>query len=164
MAVFVLFDLGFILPSQVSQLRNARKESAELRKKIESLEQDLSNKTQFVQKRDKLMNVAEESQARFVSENDASFIMAEINRIAKDLGINLVSIQPKSLRKKGSRGKTEFYYLPFIIQLNSKYHDLGRFLNSIEGLDFSLVLKEMIVTGTYPDNQVTLELCGVVKK
>jgi Tfp pilus assembly protein PilO len=162
--IFILFDVVFILPSQFSQIRKAHKETVEMKSKIVSLEKDLSSKEKFIRQEKELLRQVKDSQGRIVLEEDASFIMAEINRISKGLNLRIISIQPKPLRRKAKRGQAEFYYLPFAVRLSSGYHNLAGFLNRVEGLDFSLVLKEISVQGEYPDMEIILELCGVVKK
>lgn len=162
--IFILVDLFFVLPSQVSQLKQAYKKESEIREKLERFKKDLKNKGKYKKQKEKFEVKARTSQDKFVSENDSSFIIAEINKIAKDQGLKIISIQPKGLREKAERKGTKFYYLPFVVQLNAGFHDIGRFLAQIEKLDFSLVLKRLIMEGNFPQTKATVELCGVVKK
>lgn len=84
---------------------------------------------------------------RVRSKEEVSRILEQISRIANQNNIKIDQIMPfaedqKELLKDGKR---TYFALPILVEARSGYHDLGRFLDSLEKDDLFLSLTEFSV-------------------
>ena len=176
LAVFILTDLCFFLPMQLSKARKINRRSLELREKIDSLNKDLQNKQGYINQNQSLERKLRDIQVKFLAKDDAAVIISKINRISKDMSLDVTSIKPQSLqeiskktttkkkKKKQEKQGISFYYLPVDLRFNSGYHVLGEFINRLERLDFSLELNQLSITDEVPFTVVNMRICGIVKE
>lgn len=162
-SAFVILDLLFFLPFQIYKIRGASKNLAKLRKELQELDKDSLHKDSFVKEKAELSRRNREVQSKFISREDASLMISEINRVGKIMRISILDITPGKMEEAGKKGKKVFYYLPVFLHFRSGFHKLGRFINALENLDFYLVVKEISIKGEFPDTQIRMTLCGVVK-
>ena len=164
LALAILIDCFFVLPSQISNSRNITKELKEIRLKLSELDSDIENKDNFVAEKQAVEAKLADLQGRFLSRDDSTLIMSEINRLAKQANLEVLSFKPRTLEEISRRGNITFYYLPVNLDLKTGYHRIGEFLNKLEKLDFSLELRELKIKGEFPDTKVYLQICGVVRE
>ncbi|MFC1514872.1 type 4a pilus biogenesis protein PilO [Candidatus Omnitrophota bacterium] len=164
LAVAILIDCFFILPSQISNSRNIRVQLKEIREKLGALDKDIQNKGNYEAEKQAVEAKLADLQGRFLSKDDSTLIMSEINRLAKQANLEVIRFRPGKLEEISRRGHINFYYLPVDLRLKTSYHRMGAFLNKLEKLDFSLELKQLRIEGDFPDLQVSLQICGVVRE
>ena len=164
LAIAILIDCFFVLPSQISNSRSITKQLKEVRSKLSDLDKDISNKGNFEAEKQAIEAKLADLQGRFLSRDDSTLIMSEINRLAKQANLEVLSFRPRALEEISKRGHITFYYLPVDLDLKTSYHRVGEFLNKLEALDFSLELRELNIKGEFPDTQVHIQICGVVRE
>jgi Tfp pilus assembly protein PilO len=71
---------------------------------------------------------------------DTAKLRDSISLLAKGTGVNILSIQPESIEKKGSITR-----IPFKVNLRSTYNQLGKFLERMEALPALTVIAEIIL-------------------
>ena len=164
MAVFILVDCILFLPFQASNLKNMHKKLTKIKSDLDSLEKDIKHKEEFIKEGQSLEKKLRDIQTRFLSKDDTALIISEINRISKDIGLDIANIKPQPLQEISKKGDSSFYYLPVDLRLNTGFHMLGGFLNRVEQLDFSLKLTQLEIKGEYPDLTVSMQICGIVRE
>ena len=103
-------------------------------------------------------------QGRFLSKDDSTLIMSEINRLAKQANLEVTRFRPGKLQEISKHGYINFYYLPVDMTIKTSYHRMGQFLNKLEKLDFSMELRELNIKGDFPETVVNMQICGVVRE
>ncbi|MCF7888413.1 MAG: hypothetical protein K9L76_03965, partial [Candidatus Omnitrophica bacterium] len=56
-----------------------------------------------------------------------------------------------------------FDYIPFRIEAEGSFHDLGNFLSFLQKDKYFFQLKELVITG-YRPNKINMLLCGLSQK
>lgn len=164
LVLLVLIDLFVILPSQLSQSRNIYKDVVRIREELSMLDKDLKNKQKLVDEKEAVEIKLRNLQTKFLSKDDSTLIMSQINRISKKLNIDIKNIKPQGLREISREKDTIFSYLPFNVILDTTYHRFGQFLNKLEELDYFLIVKELKIKGEFPKTQINVVICGIVKE
>jgi Tfp pilus assembly protein PilO len=164
LAFSILVDFFFILPSQISNSRHIAKQLKETRAQLANLDKDIQNRANFQAEKQAVEAKLADLQGRFLSKDDSTLIMSEINRLAKQANLEVLSFRPQALQEISQRGHIKFHYLPVTLQIKTGYHRLGEFLNKLEKLDFSMELRELNIRGEFPDTTVTMQICGVVRE
>ncbi|MBN2121419.1 MAG: type 4a pilus biogenesis protein PilO [Candidatus Omnitrophica bacterium] len=164
LTVFIFVDLIFFLPGQISNSRNIAKKLKEVKEKIESLDRDIANKNNFLNTKKSFEEKLLDIQSRFLSKDDSTLIMSEINNLAKKSNLEITNFRPRPLQEIVKHGHITFYYLPVDLKFETSFHRLGEFLNRLEKLDFSVELTELKMKGEYPDTSITMQICGVVRE
>jgi len=163
-SAFVVLDLLLFLPFQVYKIRGASKDLTKLRRDLQELGKDSRHRGVFVKEKADFVHKNKNVRAKFISEEDASLMISEINRIGKAMRISILDITPGKMEEVGKKGKKEFYYLPVSLNFRSGFHKLGRFINALENLSFYIVVRDLSVKGEFPDTQVRMTVCGVIKE
>ena len=164
LAVSIVIDSLFILPSQISNSRNIATKLKEVRARLEALDKDVLNKGKYESEKQDIEARLADLQGRFLSKDDSTLIMSEINRLAKQANLEVTHFSPRALQEISKRGYINFYYLPVNLQIKTSYHRFGQFLNKLEKLDFSMELRRLNIKGDFPDTEVNMQICGVVRE
>jgi Tfp pilus assembly protein PilO len=164
LAVSIVIDCLFILPSQISNSRNIATKLKETRERLFSLDEDVQNKEKYEAEKQDVETRLADLQGRFLSKDDSTLIMSELNRLAKQANLEVTHFSPRALQEISKRGHINFYYLPVNLQMKTSYHRFGQFLNRLEKLDFSMELRRLNIKGDFPDTQVSMQICGVVRE
>jgi len=164
LAVFLLCDCIFFLPFQISKFKAAGDQSAVIKGKLETLKRDIKNKDSLMEQQQSLENKLRDIETRFLRKGDAALIISEINRISKEIGLDIANIRPYREQEIDKKGDISFYYLPVDLKFNTGFHKLGEFLNRVEKLDFSLKLRRLEIKGEYPELSVEMQICGIVRE
>jgi len=163
-SIFVILDLLLFMPFQVYKIRGISKNLTKLRRELQALEKDSLHKDAFVKEKADLGRKNKKAQAKFISREDASLMISEINRVGKAMSISILDITPGKMEEADRKGKKKFYYLPVSLNFRSGFHKLGRFINALENLSFYMVVKDLSVRGEFPDTQISMTVCGVIKE
>lgn len=133
-------DLNYILKGQTKNLREITFKLNKVRSdvyqykrhfsKLKSMREELSS----LNERNKGLN------SMVFSESDIASFLDYISQKANSQGIKIMNIQPQE--KKGQaknvslKSDSGFYPLPFKLELNAGYHQLGGFISDIEANPF----------------------------
>ncbi len=133
-------DLNYILKGQTKNLRevtfklnNVRSDVYQYKRhfsKLKSMREELS----ALNERNKGLN------SMVFSESDIASFLDDISQKANSRGIKIMNIQPQE--KKGQaknvslKSGSGFYPLPFKLELNAGYHQLGGFISDMEANPF----------------------------
>ena len=164
-------DLNYIIKGQTKNLR-------EVTSKLNNVRSDVY---QYKRHFSKLKNMQEELSAlkeknkginsMVFSESDIASFLDDISQKASSQGIKIMNIQPqekKSLAKNKDvslKSDSGFYPLPFKLELNAGYHQLGGFISDIEANPFVTMSGLSISSsGNSVKHKVSLTLNAYVKK
>ena len=164
LAVSIVIDCLFILPSQISNYRSIATQLKETGERLVKLDKDVQNKGKYEAEKQDVEARLADLQGRFLSKDDSTLIMSELNRLAKRANLEVTHFSPRALEEISKRGHINFYYLPVNLRIKTSYHRFGQFLNKLEKFDFSMELKRLTIKGDFPDIQVNLQICGVVRE
>lgn len=124
LAVFVP-GLGML--SRIRQMSEQRKEVAEL-------QEDLQQAREKQQSMEKLEEQIAEAEARIAmverrlpNDKQAPELFKELNDLAEDADLEYLSMVAQPVKDKGTHIE-----IPLEIDVTAKYHDLGKYVNSIE--------------------------------
>ncbi|RKY27576.1 MAG: hypothetical protein DRP61_03905 [Candidatus Omnitrophota bacterium] len=157
-------DIFVFLPSQFSILGKISKEIREKKNALKNLEIALKNKSNLLRQKELMGKNIEEFKKKFLSGEDVNLVMAKIDEISREMGLNIPVLRPQSLEEIKKTPEGRFYSLPIVLNLNAGYHKLAQFLNRLEKLDFYLRVKELEIKGEFPDTRVEMLLWGIVRE
>ncbi|MCD6539817.1 MAG: type 4a pilus biogenesis protein PilO [Candidatus Omnitrophica bacterium] len=157
-------DVFVFLPSQFSILGKISKEIKEKRGALKNLEIDLKNKSNLLRKKESMDRNIEEFKKKFLFRGDVNLVMAKIDEISREMGLDISLLRPQSLKEIKKTPKGRFCSLPIVLSLNTGYHKLAQFLNKLEKLDFYLEVKKLEIKGDFPDTKVEMLLWGIVRE
>lgn len=160
---FVLLDIFFIFIPQFKQLRAISLKSKEYRIKFNTLNRELTLKSSFLKEREAVKKRIETREARFLRKEDRPLVLSEINRIVKELGLEVLNMKLAEPQKVEELGELTLYYLPVVMELNTDYHSLGKFLNLLERNKIYFFTQELKIKRGPRNNNIELVVCGIVK-
>jgi len=99
-----------------------------------------------------------------ITSSDATNLLAYISNRAKANNVEIVEISPSapSGYKKIQLG--DFYYLPIIINAKANFHDLSRFIDTIEREKYLLEVNELLISQNFPSHRVNMMVKVLFKK
>lgn len=85
---------------------------------------------------------AREIHKALIPEKEVPFTMEELTRQGNFIGVNFISVTPRSIEEKDT-----YRILPLVMELNSGYETLGKFLGLLDELEGNLLkVREFSVT------------------
>ncbi len=131
--VFVL-DYFIIMRTQIKTLSKISPEIEVLSKDLKKTKNDLLRLNQYRKDVRKSSDEVEDLNERIRSREEVPLILEHISRIANDNGVVINQIIPdtKDQELLLENEEREYYALPINLEAKGAYHNVGRFLNSIE--------------------------------
>lgn len=168
-AVFVFLDCSFLVSKQIKALRAIRPQISKMKTDLESLDTGLGNMQalQKGMKRDAPIGKTK----KIISDEEVPLMLQQISATANDNDIKVLQIRPirESPLFRLEKPNVLIRLKPLLvnIDLSCDYHQLGKFLNRLEGGEFFLAVEEMKIAAQPQDylrQRVTLLLKTYVKK
>lgn len=159
----IVVDLVFVFGFQASRMTGAEKTIKEMKSKIQSFDNEVVRKSDFLKNKAELENEIMLTETRFMGKDDVAYILSELNATAKKLNVEIKNIRlEKTVDAGGSHG-VNFYYLPVSVRFTIGYHQLGSFFNILEKKEIPIRLKSAKISGQFPEMFVDAIVMGVAK-
>ena len=123
-AIFTIGLYYFLYSPLISNLKNMRPDCKALESQVAYARNRLVGACKILRKR------------TIASEGDVSLVIRELTQMGTQKGINFISIVPKEVEKPK---KSPCKIIPIVLDIESKYKDLGEFFYGLEDLEKSIV-------------------------
>lgn len=152
--VFVL-DFAFILKPQIQILGRVSKKASVLKRQFQEAQKDIAQKSDFENKLTLLKSKFKDFGSSIVLEEELPSILEEISRTANQTFVKITQIKPVKDEKKailkGDSGLT-YFQIPILIDAQSGYHSLGKFLNEIDNFPQIMKIVGLEITANPEDS------------
>lgn len=97
---------------------------------------------------------------QFLGKKDASSVIVTLTNIAREAGVNIVSIKPAAERRYLLDTKAPYNKLPFYLTISvANYHLIGKFVSQIESCEEDIFQVEAIeITPNTPSKELKVNL------
>ncbi|MCF7873448.1 MAG: type 4a pilus biogenesis protein PilO [Candidatus Omnitrophica bacterium] len=160
LALVLIVELFILLPWQISRISKMAKGANSLKQKIETTKTEWSRKSDYLTKISNLEDKIKKNKNKIVSSGHESKLISFISKSSQNYGVKVKAITPLD---PFSTENKKFNYIPFRIEAEGSFHDLGNFLNFLQKSDYFFEVKELTITG-YRPNKINMLLCGLGKK
>lgn len=145
MALLGFFYFKLYKPMLVNTRQTAKQVSEKKRDITQS--QDLSEKQAKLEREIRVLNKKiERYQEGLEQRADIPKLLSELNKLADEIGVKLVSIKPgESTRVPIPDTEQYFLEIPIEIEIKSGYHQFGRFVNKIENSRWVIRIEEFSI-------------------
>jgi len=164
-------DLNYILKSQIKNLQDVTFKLNNVRSDVYQYQRHFSKLKNMQEELSALKEKNKGINSMVFSESDIASFLDDISQKASSQGIKIMNIRPQE-KKNPAKNKnislksdSGFYPLPFKLELNADYHQLGGFISDLEANPFVTVSGLIISsTGNSAKHKVSLTLNAYVKK
>jgi Tfp pilus assembly protein PilO len=160
LALLLVIELFIFLPWQIGRISKLGKKTDDLKEKINTTKADWPKKTEYLNKVDNLKTEIENNKDKIIAVGHESRLISFISENSQKYNIKIKAIMP--LDSFPAENKN-FDYIPFRIEAEGRFHDLGNFLSFLQKDKYFFQLKELIITG-YRPNKINMLLCGLSEK
>ena len=153
--VIVYLDCSFVIKLQIQNLNRVTPGIQKLKEDINALSAQLAKmrgeKTKLVQAKEQAFSKSK----KFITEEEVPSLLEEISETAKENDIELIQMKPSREKAAGVSPKdaAALKFTPFSISmsLSCGYHQLGRFLNSLENKNIFIAVQDMDISSRQKD-------------
>lgn len=145
---------NFLLKPQFSGFIAKNKEFHVVRDRVKNGEVMISNEAGIRRQHENFVKQAEYLEKRLPGQDQISSLLEDFSSVAESSGVKILKIKPLetpaplSKQKVTNNSYTEF---PILIEARAGYHQLGDFVNKIEGMDRFIKITDIDITGTDKD-------------
>ena len=168
-AVFYI-DFNFIFRAQLKSLDKSREKIVSVKKELADFSRDFKNMQDLKAKQALLPQKQTPKAKKVIFENQFAGLLQDISKTANTNGVRILQLRPvREPQNAGSAVKAVSGLTPLFILLDvtSGYHNLGKFINELENLQFFIGVKDFKITaleGDFLKEKVSLTLYTYVKK
>jgi len=168
-ALIIYLDSAFILNNQISGIKRSNLKVARLKKDRVDLDRGLDSMSVSKNKQGAASQKVVTRSTKILAENQISGLLQEISSLANKLDIQIGQIRPsrETLNTNNAIAGDKFTTIFIDLDLTCDYHNLGKFVNALEGLQVFLSLQELKISTQLPDymkQKVNLTLKTYVTK
>lgn len=164
--VFLILFLDFIilLRPQLSILGQMRRQISGLAGSIKTTRKDSASIEQFKKQLVVLQERIGAAGERIVSEEEIPLVLENISKIAKQTNLKITQIRPAKESEKmvATSPMGKIYELPVFVESRCGFHQLGRFVNALEGSKIFMDIAEMELA-PIPEDTLRLNAKMVLK-
>lgn len=167
--IILYADYSLILGPQISGLRGISAKAGKLKSELGSLKNDLANIENLKKNYAKLKKEAGSGSKKLIHEQDIGALMQSISEAANRNNINIEQMKPskESMPAGQKAGPQDFTAVLLDLEITGGYHNYGRFLNDLEGLDTFVAVAGMNIVSSGSDlnrQKIKLVLRTYVRK
>ena len=156
--IIVYLDCAFLMKIQLSNIKTVKPKIAKLRVDINVFNKSLAESKKTRQQQNL-------SYMRMLSNDQVPMLLEEISDMAKNNKVMLMQVrqvkdtkkkEEKQLQKqaKAQAKPDDLVPLYIALDLSGIYHDLGKFINSLESIDKFIAVQDMNIKSQLDDPQV----------
>ena len=132
--VFVLYLYFMLLPQIASDARIAGK-TMKMRSDLKAARSLIAQKAQLRKKAGEYNEKIEVYEKKLPAQQEIPDLLESLSKMAKNADITIIGITPVSLKMQKEKKGQIYKEIPILITAKSGYHELGRFLSSLENAD-----------------------------
>lgn len=138
--VVFLLDYFLLMKPQIDSLNKINPEVSLLVEDIQKIESDILRLPNYQKKVAKLVKEVEAVDLKLRVKEEAPLLMERISRFALDNNIHVTQMipLPDQMEVVLENKQRKYFSMPIQVEALGSYHDIGRFLNTIEVKDISL--------------------------
>jgi len=160
-----LFVLELIfLPYQVRKFFRDCLRIRKIKKELSRYKEDIKNKASLFKEKEMLRREIMEKESRIASLNDTSALSAYISEEAKKTAVEILKITLEDEQLIKETPTVNYFYLPFVIEAEADFHNLALFFNRLHRGMYLLEIKEVIIQSRWPNHEIKMVICGIVKE
>jgi len=150
----LLLDYVILLHPQLSILGQMSSQIKRLSRDVNTTRQDIASieqyKSQLSALKERIATVGE----RITSEEEIPLVLENISKIAKQTNLKITQIKPstKSEKMVATSPAGKIYELPVFVEGRCTYHQLGRFINLLEGSKTFMDIAELTLVPSSEDS------------
>jgi len=151
-AVFIVYvDTNYIFKAQMAGLKSLTPKITRLEKDLKNLNRDLENMRTAKGKPVLETAKAANGPAKIITESQISGLLQDISSAANKFDVKIIQIRP--LRETGKSVIPGDKFTPILINLDliCDYHNLGKFINSLENAPVFMGVAELKISTRLPD-------------
>ncbi|MFO8053288.1 MAG: type 4a pilus biogenesis protein PilO [Candidatus Omnitrophota bacterium] len=156
----LIVELFVLLPWGIGRISKMGKKANKLKEKIETTKADWPKRSDYLAKVEDLEEKIKNNKGKIIAPGHESKLISFISKNSQKYNIKIKAITP--LDPFPAENK-KFSYIPFRIEAEGSFHDLGNFLSFLQKDKYFFQLKELIITG-YRPNKINMLLCGLSQK
>ncbi len=163
-AVLVFLDVSFIIKAQIKSIKNVSGKVANLKKKIDTLNNELALMKQ-VQVERKLK--VPPKVKKIISGSDLPALIQDIDALAKKNNVRVTQIKPGWSMGDQKIAVGNFSPVSILLEMNCNYHQFGSFINDLENAQNFIAVEQMEIVPLGNDcfqQKIKLLLRTYVKK
>lgn len=160
LALILIIELFMLLPWGIGRISRLGKKTDNLKEKIKVTKADWPKKSEYLDKVDGLKVKIEDNKDKIIAVGHESKLISFISENSQKYSIKIKAITPLD---PFSAENKNFNYIPFRIEAEGSFHDLGNFLSFLQKDKYFFQLNELVITG-YRPNKINMLLCGLSKK
>jgi len=167
--LIIYVDSAYILKSQLAGIKSFDPKIARLKDDLNNLNRGLSNMRAAQSKQGLATKKVIARSSKIILEGQLSGLLQNISSQANKFDIQIGQIRPsrEKLVTKGAVGQDKMIPVLINLDLICDYHNLGRYINQLEGLDVFLSVQELKISSQIPEymkQKVVLVLKTYVNK
>ena len=164
LVIFLILEIGFLLPSRIKKLNKLNKEIGEIKRSISMVKNDWPRKSSYLENNKKIKEEIKKLKSKFILPQQESKFFSFLSAKSKDFKINIESLRPLQTIDYVSSRFGKFKYLPISVEGRGKFHNLSRFLNCLQNSDYFFEVKELDIKTDQPYHSINMIICGLVKE
>lgn len=129
-AFFLFADYWVLISPVVTAFTKKMPEIAESRRVLDGLKDDIKNEKTLRENADSIIERAKSSEAKFIAPAEVPKLLEDLSRMARDSGVKILSVEPREVVH--TRAMEPYGRIPIRISAMAGFHDLGRFVASLE--------------------------------
>jgi len=150
-AVFIAYvDTSYILKAQMAGLKSLTPKVARLEKDLKNLNRDLEN-MRIAKGKPALEAAKANRSSRIITENQISGLLQDISSSANQFDVKIIQIRPLRETGKSVIPGDKFASILINLDLICDYHNLGKFINSLENSPVFMGVAELKISTRIPD-------------
>ncbi|MCF7870675.1 MAG: type 4a pilus biogenesis protein PilO [Candidatus Omnitrophica bacterium] len=160
LAVVLAAELFIFLPWGIGSISKTGRAVKRLKQKIETTKTEWPKRKDYLAKIDDLKKEIDKNKNKIIASGHESKLISFISKNSQKYNIRIKAITP--LDSYPAEDK-KFNYIPFRIEAEGGFHDLGNFLAFLQKDNYFFELKELTLAG-YRPNKINILLCGLEEK
>ncbi|MCF7875078.1 MAG: type 4a pilus biogenesis protein PilO [Candidatus Omnitrophica bacterium] len=156
----LIAELFIFLPWGIGSIAKTGKAVKRLKQKIETTKTEWPKRQDYLVKIDDLKKEIAKNKNKIITSGHESKLISFISKNSQKYNIRIKAITP--LDPYPAKNK-KFNYIPFRIEAEGGFHDLGNFLAFLQKDNYFFELKELTLAG-YRPNKINILLCGLEER
>ena len=164
LAAFLIAEVIVLVPWSFRKITVLSRRSADLARKIKSIEVDWPNRDKYSSDKEKIKSEIQGLRAKFIQPQEESKLLSFISASSKDFNVEIKSLLPGKPEDYITTNFGKFKYLPISVKAKGGFHNFSRFLDYLKESQYFFEIKKLSISSEQPYNSIEVILCGVVEE
>ncbi|MDD5583725.1 MAG: type 4a pilus biogenesis protein PilO [Candidatus Omnitrophica bacterium] len=163
-AVIIAAELLFGLPFTVGNIVQVNAKIRKMKKDLETIERDWPRKDAYLKQQLELEVEIKRMESKYVPMQQSSALLSFISSESKNYDIEIQGQRPGKIQNYTKSSLGQFNYLPIETEGRGGFHNLARFLESLQKSQYFFEITELTITHAAPYNSIKMTICGLEKE